>query len=270
MTRILTAISLCTLIILPASAIEEVRLEDFSIQFEQGVGQISSGKFTYKDSLLSLSSPSINQGFSLEDSFFESSLGGIEVGYQLDQDGVISKIKALHTQNLNFDYIPGTRLALSSSGISISQTEGSQYIPTLDLECKKEPTKSSISELINPCLELGRLEMPILDLDQLSSAAISKTLTGIKSNKGIEKIEEISMLVFNRNFQLSFKAKFLFKLKVKAQGQIDYNEDQGTIRIHLKKAKVGIFSIRKTLLKELREANISGVTISGNFITLKI
>jgi len=270
MKKTIVAMTLYGLIQVSALCFEEVRLTQFSAQLEEGAGRISAGNFSYRDAFLSLEAQDLDQDFGLKNSLLNLNLSGLEINYQMSPEGLVSKIQSLQTQDLNLHYIPNQKLSLSTSGVTMGHSGGAQFIPQIEVECKRTNTKGPLNDLINPCLELGRVEIPILDFDQLSSQAVSKALTGAKSSKGIEKIEEVSLLIFNGNFQLSFKAKFLFRLKVKAQGVISHNQNDGTIDLHLNKAKVGIFSIKKTLLKELREANITGVRVVGDHLIFKI
>jgi hypothetical protein len=266
-----TLMTLCVLFSLPSFSLEEVVLKELTAQYEDGLGNISADSFNYRDSLFTMNADNINQDFNLADSLLQLNLGGmLELNYQLDPEGLVSKVSSVHTSGVDLHYIPEQKFSLSTNGISLSHSGGSQYIPELEVECKAAQEKAGLNGIVNPCLELGRIEIPVLDFDRLSSRAIAKALTGSSSNKGIEKIEEIAIMIFNGNFQLSFKAKFLFKLKIKAQGRVSYDEEAGTVELLLSKAKVGIFSIKKRLLKEIREANISVVKIVGDRVTFKI
>jgi hypothetical protein len=77
-------------------------------------------------------------------------------------------------------------------------------------------------------------------------------------------------MILNKSFNLSFKARLLFRWKIKASGSVDFNEKEGVISIHLDKAKVGFISLKGRLLKEIAEANFESISVRGDHIYIKI
>lgn len=59
-------------------------------------------------------------------------------------------------------------------------------------------------------------------------------------------------------------------LWLRVNGEMATNKNNTEITIRLDRAKLGIFSIRGTLLKRVRRLNLEGVTVNKNTITIKL
>ena len=68
---------------------------------------------------------------------------------------------------------------------------------------------------------------------------------------------------------MSAETKWLFKFKIKMEGASTYDPLTGQAVFVLKKAKVGWFSVRSKILKEIKKANITNVTVEGRNIIIQ-
>jgi GH18 family chitinase len=80
---------------------------------------------------------------------------------------------------------------------------------------------------------------------------------------------------FNLNIDkgdLNFKAKLdsWINLWLRVGGDISQDKKNQTLTFHVKKAKLGIFSVRGTLLKMARKLKMDNLSVQGNKIILSL
>ena len=124
---------------------------------------------------------------------------------------------------------------------------------------------------MKPCFDVSRLYIPEIILAEVSQNTLGKIVntTNEKIFGGPKFIKELKLHILRGKFYLSAYTKWLFKLKFKMEGTSSYNELTGQAVFHVKKAKVGIISIRSLLLKEIKKAKIKNVTVEGRNIIIQ-
>jgi hypothetical protein len=92
----------------------------------------------------------------------------------------------------------------------------------------------------------------------------------IKKIKGPDSLKDIKLFIANNRYNLSLKTKFVLKLKLKMEGKAEYQEAQNRIVFSVDKAKIGFFSVRKLVLKEIQKAGIKNVQVFGYNIIINL
>lgn len=97
----------------------------------------------------------------------------------------------------------------------------------------------------------------------------------LENKKNVDKL--IPLVVRNVSYVVQegvFNGKALMdswiNLWLRINGEMATNKENSEITIRLDRAKLGIFSIRGTLLKRVRGLNLEGVTVNKNTITINL
>ena len=249
-----------------AMGIDSLKLSNIRGVIQQGSGELSFDEVKIQQGDLLVSSEFSVIELNFESSQFNAQYEGVNLNYSTHEDSIISGISTIQTDFLDVDYQKGSNLSLSTNGLYIAHSGGQQEIPQFSLSCRQQ-SQSLLEDIAHQCLSLARLEIPEVQLDSLSGQAVAKALTEISS---VDTIDDISLFVNEGAYQLSLKIKYLFNWKVKSTGTVSFNEETGVVKIYVAKAKVGFLSVRSKLLKELRNANLSSVTVDGNNILIQI
>lgn len=277
--RTLTLGILFFMVAIPTMAQEKIVIKDTNLSLEDTVGRMTSEELEYSSGALRFYATPADFSFSLNEGLFHLDHPDFQVSYDFGKEGLLSGVEKVQTQNFNFVYLKEQRVDVQSTGLLLKHSKGSQFLPAFNLKCSANAQKSLIKDVSGMCLHLGSLRVPVVEFDQLSGASVAKALEieelaneiGIKSiNKGLDKIEDLKLFVMYGKLNLSFKARFLFKWTVQVEGDVKYNEEEQVLTVKIDSAKAGIFSIKKTLLKQIREANLSSVTVDGDLLTVKL
>ncbi len=216
---------------------------------------------------LSFQNPSFQADLFLGLDSLSFSLGENVISYQHNGAGVLSSLNSVSGTGLNVNYQKEHLISLSSQSLQINLAKSQVNIPQFSLRCEKNYTK--VLRDFGLCLEVAKFYAPIINLDQLTTQKLQEAFP-LGETKGIKDLEEISISIFNGQVYLTFKARFLFQWKVKVLGNASFNQENMTLNLKINSAKVGILSIKRTLLKKLAEANIKNVQVVGDTIQLKI
>lgn len=241
---------------------------NFKLNPDNHEGRVLGSELFFQSGPLKVSSQSPDLTFSLKEGSFSTSLEGVDLSFDFGKDSFFAGLSQIETENLDVEYFKDTRLRLENNGLLIGHTRGSQYVPRLTLTCAANAQKSLVQDISGQCLHLGRLQVPVLNFDELSGSGVAKSF-GV-SNMSLDELEDIDLMILNNSFNLSFKARLLFNWKIKASGSVTYYDEQGVIDIHLDKAKVGFISLKGRLLKELAEGDFDSITVKGDHILIKI
>lgn len=131
--------------------------------------------------------------------------------------------------------------------------------------------------VLNAALKVSKLEFKD---DNTSNFFDSLRSENKGKHKEINEIEargkkgiKIPMIVRNMSYSVkeglfTGKAKIdsYINLWLRIGGKMTTNKDNTKLEIHLHKAKLGIFSIRSTLLKQVKKLELEGVTVKGRTI----
>ena len=252
-------------------AMEELKISNLSMQLKNEIGSLEVEGFNIKSTPLSLELQNFQQGFTLSKSELSLELPGLSLDYELNTEGVLNKISYIEAQNISLDYVSKKRLNLSTTGLAFGSNESIQNIPDLKVSCEVEQSdeKVLITDVLNPCLKKAVIDIPVLNLDQLSAKAIFKSIVN-KSNKRFNKLDRIKLLITDNNFTLSLFAKYLFRFQVRVYGHIKFIEKSNIFDIEIKTAKAGFFSIKSVVINALKKADIEGVQVISDHIIIKI
>jgi|GEM_PF-2292896 len=256
-------------------AVEEINITNahISSSSEERVATLEASDVLISALPFKISHPAPVIHFQLHDNGIQAQMNELLLDYQFNEEGVLSNLSGIDTQNFDLFYKNAQELNLSLDYLTLNFDGQKTHIPRLDLTCQRDNLKALPFNL-DLCLQVGRVSMPVLNLDQLTTKSIAhkfQDLTGLKSNqKGLDELEDINIQVFKGSLNMSFKAKFLFKWKVKVKGHTSWSEDKQQLRIDVHSAKVGFLSIKKTLFNAIRDANIAALKISGNSLIIQL
>lgn len=249
-------------------AIDFVQLKNIEINHKDQRGTLKGDSIEYLQGPLAIESQAPNIEFFFHEGLFQIQQGDINLKYDLGKENFLAGIYEISSQQFSALYEDQKRFQIENSSLLISHKGRTQYVPQFDLICSGDPQKSLITDLSYQCLNLGRLNLPLLRFDEFSAKNVAKSF-GLE-NKALDELEDISLIIVKKSFNLSFLARFLFKWKIKAKGSINYNEADSLIDIHLDSAKVGIFSLKGKLLKELDDANWDSIQVRGDHILIQL
>jgi len=265
--KLISAILFAGLCLNPTSAVEYIRGENVGVKFTSGEGVFQSDSVRFANENLTLSADSEELPFSFKDGRFQISYYQFSMDYNFGQGSILEGIQDIQSEDLSFHYVPGSLVKVKTGGLFLKHSKGEHFIPRLSIDCKKSRNKSLVSDVLYPCLNLGRIDLPYLNFDEVSGRAVAGALN---QTLGLDKIEDVLLTTYQGSYQLQFKAKILFNWKVKATGSIEYNATTSELRIHLGSAKVGFLSVKRTLLNKLSEAEIESIRLEGEYIYIKI
>ena len=187
--------------------------------------------------------------------------------YGYEKDTFLDTVGLFQVEHLSVDLKKSQALKVDLRNIAVEIGDGVQSLPHLSLNCKK--TSKFLAEFALPCLELGYLSIKEVLLDSKSTDTVTKALTsGDMGIAALDKLENIELAIMNGRYTLSLKTKFIFNIKVKATGSMRFDEKNQQLIIKLEKAKAGFFSVKKRLLKEIREADFKAVKVNGDVIVV--
>lgn len=263
-----------SLVNISSSAFEEIRLENMSLTQEGDYHYLTGQQVLYSDGTLSFRLENPNTAITLNQGLLKASQDEINLSLNLGADSFFAGINSVNTEDFNFSYAAGQRLEFKNNGLTIDHSGGANFIPKVSLTCfRNNIEKGIVEETAALCMEYAQLKAPRINFDQLSAQKIAKALTSFEkagnSVLSIDELEDVNLTVINKNFNLDFKAKVLFKLKIKANGSVDFDEENREVRIYLSQAKVGFLSVKRTVLNEIAKAGLSSVKVSGSTITIK-
>lgn len=199
---------------------------------------------------------------------YSLSFKGLDFIYKPHPSSVLNGIENLMVDQATLIYKPKELLQFSTKGITIAQGQGQQSIPKMSVRCKALPQgKSTVLDLIHPCLDVGAVEIPLLRLNSFSNKAVAQALN---TKSSIDKLEEVKVNIYKKRFTASLKAKFIFRLTVKVSGPITYDQNNEQMVVQVEKATAGIFPVKRTLLKEIREANLDSIKVVGDRLFIKL
>ncbi len=255
-------------ILSPSDAIDSIYIEHLngSLNEQDHSGSFNYDVLSYKGQSLKLSSSQSQIETSFYQGIFTSRHQDIELNYRFGEESALAGIQNISTSELNLSYDKNQSLTFETSGIEIKHTGGTQYLPQVSLKCRNNQ-KSIVSDIAFQCLSLAELKVPELQFDALSGKSMAKALS---QNKALDKLENIKLYIFDHSFQMQFKAKFVFNWTVKSEGTIDFDEEKKLVSIYLRKAKVGIISLKGKILDEIRDANLESVRVDGNMIYIQL
>jgi hypothetical protein len=249
-------------------ALDTVFISQGQIKWRKNKGELKSQSFSFEKAPLKIISQSESLLLDSDGDKLTFQLSQTKLLWNFKKDSLINNLSFIDISNLNFSYSKKEKVHLKWDSAAFEICKGPQAFGSLELKCRKLKNKKGASlSIFTPCLQLGQLKIPVLRFNNLSQKTVSKALA---SPAGIKKIEDITLSIMNHQFGLQFKAKYLFKLKVKCKGQVQFDQKSSRLIIHLQKAKIGWFSVKSRLLKEIKKSGIKNVKVKGTSIIIQI
>ncbi|MCP4914856.1 MAG: hypothetical protein GY909_17185 [Oligoflexia bacterium] len=251
---------------------ERVDIDNLNLSFDGRSGSANLTAGHYKTSKFAFALGASEAYMAKESNLLHLQYQSLDFHLDLEQGGLLDSLGKVDVDGLSLELIPGQKLALFSNRISAEIGDGVQDFNNISVECANRSRSQLYTDYLLPCLTLGRVTLPELKLDSLSSFTVAKALETEEENsvQGIDKIENIKLNIINNRYMLTFKAKFIFKLKITASGGANFNSETSELTLSLEKAKAGIFSVRSKILKEIKKAKIKNVRVEGRNIIIKL
>jgi hypothetical protein len=215
---------------------------------------------------------------------------------KLEQNLVISDPNT--TVELEFDFsFLNIFKAFSFTGVVIDSTDKVFNIQSEKLDLYIEPKKYNMTNLsfftdvqgiptqdgqdisvidgliLNAGMKIDKIEFE--NFDEIVFDDLSKENLNLQTIR--KKKIKVPMIIRNTNFTVkegifNGKAKVdsYINLWLRLGGKISTNKDNSVIEVLLVKAKLGIFSIRKTIMKMVKRLNLEGVSVEGNRIIVDL
>lgn len=197
---------------------------------------------------------------------------GLSLNFENTEGGIFDSMEKVNIDNASLLYIPFKKLQLEWNQAEIGLGDGVQRLGRLELNCQVwHGQKQLASSFMKPCFDVGRLSIPEIILAEVSQNTLGKIVntTNEKIFGGPKVIRDLKLHILRGKFYLSAVTKWLFKLKFKMEGTSSYDELTGLAVFHVKKAKIGFFSVRSILLKEIKKAKIKNVKVEGKNIIMQ-
>ncbi len=198
------------------------------------------------------------------------------------QGSVLDSVTILSLNNASLYVEPEARFKFHMDGGEFELGDGVQSLGQVSMECKSERGRNGdVLSFLRPCFTLGQLSIPYLNISDFSKGTMAEVFPieeienqdfkeEIKKLKGPDSLKEIKLFVANNRYKLSLKTKFILNLKLKMEGKAEYQEEQNRIVFTVEKAKIGFFSVRKRILKEIQKAGIKNVQVFGYNIIINL
>lgn len=261
---------------------QKIDMRNFTVDYRGGLGtaafehldaKVGDFSLTFKDYQVDIKKNADNIYFAKED----TSLLVDQI-----QGSVIDSISTLALNNASLFIDPEVALKFHMDGGEFEMGDGTHSFGQLTLECKSERGRNgNVFSFVRPCFKLGRLSIPQLDISDLSKDTMGKIfpVSEIEGQdyreeerklKGPDVLKDINMMIYNNKYNLTLKTKFIVNLKVKISGNAVYQEEQNRIVFSVDKAKVGWFSVKKLVMKEIKNAGIKNVQVFGYNIIINL
>lgn len=269
MKRLIAPFATGLLLTMTSVSATEIQFEKLNAYFSQDTGSLEASQLTYKGDSIVISLNDELLELRRDETTFSAIKDGIVASLPVSGQGVLSSLERVEVSQAEGHFLPGVVLAFKADHLSAAIGDGVQTFDQLLISCRRfEKTTSELDlHWLIPCQEQGYFSLPTLRLDKQSVNTVSKAI-GV--SKGIDKLNDLQMVISRNAFLLSFEAKYLFNWKVKATGTVVIDEEKNQVKMKLISAKAGIFGIKSKLLNELAKANIKNISVSGDLIVIQL
>jgi len=206
----------------------------------------------------------------------QSELMNLEVA--ANTSNVIKASTYILLENTQFLFHKRKVVKLQSDRVSFDLGKGTQVIQSIKFECDGKLNNLGDTQ-INACLDYGQIKIEKLTVDKNSVASVLQAFPkALITESAQEKFsltpkdfEDIAVAVEKGKFYLELKARFIFKLKLRVQGQAKYEKGQNSrLDFKIDKAHVSIFPIKKLILKAIKKSGIKNVSVEGDHVFLNL
>lgn len=261
---------------------DKVELKNFTVEYRDSKGTASFEKISAKvgDYALAFSDYQIDITKKDDNILFQKEDTALLI--EQIQGSVFDSVSILALNNASLSVEPEVAFKFHMDGGEFELGDGIQSLGQMSMECKSSRGRNGdVMSFLRPCFELGQLSIPYLNISDFSKSTVAKAFPieeienqdfseEIKKIKGPDSLKEIKLFIANNKYNLSLKTKFIFNLKLKMSGSATYQEEQNRIVFSVEKAKIGLFSVRKKILKEIQDAKIKNVQVFGYNVIINL
>ncbi len=263
------------------SGIKSFDVQNLHVDFLESNGQASADVFqlVFDFGELNLNGYNIDITKGEGNLLFEKS----DTNFRLDgiDQSVLDAVSALSAERIDIKGQANKSLDLNFVNGAISLGEEVHGLKALKVNCftNTRGDDQLISFLI-PCFDNGVIYIPEIKLSQKSSESLgplwkaSVTKQELEANKASifmpKKISEIKMSIIEQEFDLSMKARFIFKLTLKMKGTAVLNQKKDIAVVDIREAKIGFINVKKIIINLLAKLDVTNVTVEGSVITIKL
>lgn len=193
-------------------------------------------------------------------------------------------LEDIDVQSVDFQWRRNRNIFMAFRSAHIKMGEGLQQFEHFKANCQSLSEQYDTQDFLLPCLEKGRFSIPLINIDELTQKQVTKTLltkelqsflstSGYKVNEATpefvtpRRIRDVSITTNRGSFNLRAKARIIFNLTVRVDGDINYHKDSRVMTIDIDRANIGIISIKRSLLNTLRD---NGLDIRGDRIIIPL
>ncbi|MFT6071093.1 MAG: hypothetical protein ACJAT2_002082 [Bacteriovoracaceae bacterium] len=261
---------------------DKVDLKNFTLDYRDSKGAASFEKLEAKVGDFSLSFKDYQVDLQKDQGKILFQKDDTSLLIEQIQGSVLDSVTVLSLDNASLYVEPEARFKFHMDGGEFELGDGVQSLGQMSMECKSERGRNGdILSFLRPCFTLGHLSIPFLNISEFSKDSMAKVFPieeienqdfseQIKKIKGPDSLKDIKLFIANNRYNLSLKTKFVLKLKLKMEGKAEYQEAQNRIVFSVDKAKIGFFSVRKLVLKEIQKAGIKNVQVFGYNIIINL
>ncbi len=263
------------------AGIKSFNVQNLHVNFLEAKGQASADIFqmVFDFGELNLNGYNIDITKGEGNLLFEKS----DTNFRLDgiDQSVLDAVSALSAETIDIKGSANKSLDLNFVNGAISLGEEVHGLKALKVNCftNTRGDDQLISFLI-PCFDNGVIYIPEIKLSQKSAQDLwsawkaAEGIISLEEDKASifmpKKISEIKMSIIEQEFDLSMKARFIFKLTLKMKGSAILNQKKDIAEIDIREAKVGFINVKKIIINLLSKLEVTNVTVEGSVITIKL
>ncbi|PIP93348.1 MAG: hypothetical protein COW00_20260 [Bdellovibrio sp. CG12_big_fil_rev_8_21_14_0_65_39_13] len=269
MKRLIAPFATGLLLTLSSASATEIQFEKLNAYFSRDTGSLEASLLYYKGDSIQITLNEELLELRRDEKQFSANKEGIKAALPIEGQGVLSSLDNVEVVSAAGHFLPGEVLAFKADHLSAAIGDGVQTFDQLLISCRRFDRAGGGLDLhwLIPCQEQGFFSLPTLRLDKNSVSSVSKAI-GIE--KGIDKLNDVQMVISRNAFLLSFEAKYLFNWKVKATGTVVIDQVNNQVQLKLISAKAGIFGIKSKLLSQLAKSNIKNISVNGDLIVIQL
>ena len=198
----------------------------------------------------------------------------------IDQS-VLDAVNALSARRIDITGVANKSLKLDFYEGAVSLGEEVHGLDELKLDCYTNTRgDDTLVSFLIPCFDNGQVSIPLIRLSAKSAQALAplwlETPAAHLAPKDKlnflvpKKIEDIKLKIVEQRFEMTLKARFIFKLKLKMNGSAVLNQKKDIAEFDIQEAKIGFINVKKVIVNLLSKLEVTNVTVEGSKITIRL
>lgn len=261
--------------------IRSFELKNLHLNFNQNNGRASADIFnlTFDFGVLNLDGYDIDITKGEDYLYFAKS----DTNFRLNNidESVLAAFNALSAERIDIQGVANKSLKLDFKNGAISLGDEIHGLEKLSLDCftNTRGDDTLVSFLI-PCFDKGNIDIPLIRLSQKSAEALLPLWQSTPANYLVEqdklnifipkKLEDIRMHIVEQRFEMSLRARFIFKLTLRMKGTAQLNQKKDIIVLNLSEAKIGFINVKKIIVNLLAKLEVTNIIVEGSTVTIKL